>query len=345
MCEWGVDNPATWAPQVGNSWRTTGDISSNWDSMTNNLDFNDVWASYAAPEGWNDPDMLEVGNEGLSIDEQIAHFSLWALVKAPLLIGCDLTKISNETISILSAPEVIEVSQDPLGVQGKRIQNPFRRYKYFGPGDPDVAVVVAECGNAGYLQQWKLFPDKTIRNENGKCLTVHNCQDWPGARVEAVSCTNDLPSQPCNSTNQLWNFTKNSTLESQMDQSMCLDVYAKTGPLIDVWKCNGGLNQNWTFNADGTLRSQGQCLSIDLSYPFQVWFAPLLNGSVAVVMLNRSPGVAIIEVTWSEIGLHTYTTCQVTNLWTREDYGLFEGTFSASMASHASVMVMIVPSY
>jgi len=126
---------------------------------------------------------------------------------------------------------------------------------------------------------------------------------------------------------------------------MCLDVYAKKGPLIDIWPCNGGLNQNWTFNADGTLRSEGMCLSVDVSYPFQVWFAPMFNGSVTVVILNRSPGVAIIEVTWLEIGLHDYTTCQVTDLWLRQDYGLFEGQYSATLASHTSVMLLIVPSY
>jgi len=121
MCEWGVDNPATWARSVGNSWRTTGDIRDEFSSMVSNLDQNDEWAKYAAPGGWNDPDMLEVGNGGMNTTAYISHFSLWALVKAPLLIGCDLSSITDETLEILTNAEVIAVNQDPLGVQGSKV--------------------------------------------------------------------------------------------------------------------------------------------------------------------------------------------------------------------------------
>jgi alpha-galactosidase len=60
MCEWGVDNPALWAPKVGNSWRTTGDISDNYASMIGNIDWNNIWAKFAGPGGWNDPDMVRI---------------------------------------------------------------------------------------------------------------------------------------------------------------------------------------------------------------------------------------------------------------------------------------------
>jgi len=116
-----VDNPATWAPQVGNSWRTTGDISDNWLSMLNNLDANALWSSYAAPGGWNDPDMLEVGNGGMTYTEYVSHFSLWCLVKSPLLIGCDVRDIDADTLQILTNKEVIEISQDILGEQGRKV--------------------------------------------------------------------------------------------------------------------------------------------------------------------------------------------------------------------------------
>ncbi|XP_044384471.1 alpha-galactosidase-like [Triticum aestivum] len=82
ICEWGIENPATWARGMGgNSWRTTADIADNWDSMTSRADQNDRWASYAGPGGWNDPDMLEVGNGGMSEAEYRSHFSIWALAK------------------------------------------------------------------------------------------------------------------------------------------------------------------------------------------------------------------------------------------------------------------------
>ncbi|CAK9215657.1 unnamed protein product [Sphagnum troendelagicum] len=121
MCEWGVEDPATWAPGVGNSWRTTGDIWDSWNSMVEIADLNDQWAEYAGPGGWNDPDMLEVGNGGMTMEEYRSHFSVWALMKAPLLIGCDVRDVSSEMIALLSNREVIAINQDELGVQGRKV--------------------------------------------------------------------------------------------------------------------------------------------------------------------------------------------------------------------------------
>ncbi|KAG6537743.1 hypothetical protein ZIOFF_002839 [Zingiber officinale] len=114
LCEWGVEDPATWAGSIAHSWRTTGDIFDSWDSMTSIADQNDKWASYAGPDGWNDPDMLEVGNGGMTREEYVSHFSIWALMKAPLLIGCDVRSITKDTLEILSNSEVIAVNQGPL---------------------------------------------------------------------------------------------------------------------------------------------------------------------------------------------------------------------------------------
>ncbi|XP_057787728.1 alpha-galactosidase-like isoform X3 [Salvia miltiorrhiza] len=122
MCEWGQEDPATWAKSIGNSWRTTGDIQDNWNSMTSLADQNDRWAAYAGPGGWNDPDMLEVGNGGMSNQEYRSHFSIWALIKAPLLIGCDIRSMDKATLEILSNKEVIAVNQDKLGIQGKKLK-------------------------------------------------------------------------------------------------------------------------------------------------------------------------------------------------------------------------------
>ena len=121
MCEWGVNNPAEWARLTGNSWRTTGDIFDSWGSFVDLLDKNEPLWRRAGPGGWNDPDMLEVGNGGMWTEEYVAHFSLWALMKAPLLIGCDLTTASEETLNILKNTEIIAINQDPLGVQGHRV--------------------------------------------------------------------------------------------------------------------------------------------------------------------------------------------------------------------------------
>jgi len=122
MCEWGVEKPAQWARSIGgNSWRTTGDINDSWNSMILNVIYNDADAELAGPGGWNDPDMLEVGNGGMNDDEYRVHFSLWCLVKSPLLIGCDLSAATQTTLSILGNYEAIAVNQDPLGKQGKLV--------------------------------------------------------------------------------------------------------------------------------------------------------------------------------------------------------------------------------
>ena len=120
ICEWGVNNPATWAPAVGNSWRTTQDISDSWVSMISRADLNNDWYNYSGPYGWNDPDMLEVGNGGMTTTEYETHFSLWCLMKAPLLIGTNVENMTSDTLRILRNSEVIAVNQDPLGVQGYR---------------------------------------------------------------------------------------------------------------------------------------------------------------------------------------------------------------------------------
>ncbi|KAK7314826.1 hypothetical protein VNO77_33354 [Canavalia gladiata] len=143
LCEWGSEDPATWAKSVGNSWRTTGDIEDKWDSMTSRADQNDKWASYAGPGGWNDPDMLEVGNGGMTTEEYRAHFSIWALAKAPLLIGCDIRAMDATTKELLSNTEVIAVNQDKLGVQGKKVKSNNDLEVWAGPlSNNKVAVIL-----------------------------------------------------------------------------------------------------------------------------------------------------------------------------------------------------------
>ncbi|WTP20352.1 NPCBM/NEW2 domain-containing protein [Streptomyces sp. NBC_00203] len=118
ICEWGENQPWNWASQYGNSWRTTGDISDSWSSMIGIAHQNQPLAPYAKPGGWNDPDMLEVGNGGMTDTEYRTHFSLWAQMAAPLLIGSDLRNVSSATLDILRNSDVIAVDQDTLGRQG-----------------------------------------------------------------------------------------------------------------------------------------------------------------------------------------------------------------------------------
>lgn len=130
LCEWGQNKPWLWAANVGHLWRTTGDISAqfegmkkmgNWsaNSVMKILDLQDGLRQYAGPGHWNDPDMMEVGN-GLTESENRAHFTMWCMLAAPLIAGNDLRKMDASTKDILSNKEVIAVNQDSLGVQGFR---------------------------------------------------------------------------------------------------------------------------------------------------------------------------------------------------------------------------------
>ena len=130
ICEWGTSKPWLWAGSVGNLWRTTGDIQDCWDckrdwggmGVVHILDLQDGLESYAGPGRWNDPDMLEVGNGGMTITEYRSHFSLWSILAAPLMAGNDLRSMSREVAEILTNREVIAVNQDPLGMQGRRVK-------------------------------------------------------------------------------------------------------------------------------------------------------------------------------------------------------------------------------
>jgi alpha-galactosidase len=151
ICEWGTSKPWLWAKDVGNLWRTTGDIQDCWDckrdwggmGVVHVLDLQDGLESYAGPGHWNDPDMLEVGNQGMTITEYRAHFSLWCILAAPLMAGNDLRNMTSEVKEILTNREVIAVDQDSLGMQGRRV----KRY-----GDREVwAKQLADGGRAVVL--------------------------------------------------------------------------------------------------------------------------------------------------------------------------------------------------
>jgi alpha-galactosidase len=134
ICEWGNSKPWLWAKDIGNLWRTTGDIKDRWSGrekwadgsccsygVMEILDQQAGLETYAGPGHWNDPDMLEVGNGGMSLSEYRAHFSLWAILAAPLIAGNDIRSMTPEIHDILTNKDVIAVDQDVLGSQGRRV--------------------------------------------------------------------------------------------------------------------------------------------------------------------------------------------------------------------------------
>ncbi len=129
ICEWGFNRPWHWGKQAGNLWRTTLDIAANWASIISIYEQNVRLAKHAGPGGWNDPDMLEVGNGNLTMDENRAHFTVWCMMAAPLILGNDIrtfldengnARTDNEVLKILTNKELIAIDQDELGVQCRR---------------------------------------------------------------------------------------------------------------------------------------------------------------------------------------------------------------------------------
>jgi len=215
MCEWGTAKPWLWGKGIGNLWRTTGDIGDKWSAkitwpgggccqygMLEILDMQVGLDAFAGPGHWNDPDMLEVGNGGMTTAEYRAHFSFWALLAAPLIAGNDVRSMTPEIKEILTNAEVIAVNQDKLGREGRRVRK---------DGDSEV------------------------------------------------------------------------------------------------------------------------------------WVKSLADGSRAVILLNRGQADADISVNWDEIGYPNHIPAKVRDLWAHKELGAFTGSFKAKVASHAVVMVKILP--
>lgn len=131
ICEWGINKPWKWGATAGNLWRTTPDIRPEWLSIIGIYEATVRLYEYAGPGNWNDPDMLEVGNGNLTDSENEAHFSLWCMLAAPLILGNDLRKfikedgcvdVNNKVLKVISNKKAIAINQDKLGIQCRRIK-------------------------------------------------------------------------------------------------------------------------------------------------------------------------------------------------------------------------------
>lgn len=131
ICEWGTNKPWKWGAQAGNLWRTTPDIKPIWGSILGIYEINVKLADYSGVGGWNDPDMLEVGNGNLTVEENKAHFTLWCMLSAPLILGNDIREFidangnvdyDNKILQIVTNRELIAVDQDKKGVQCRRMK-------------------------------------------------------------------------------------------------------------------------------------------------------------------------------------------------------------------------------
>ncbi|MBN2068277.1 MAG: glycoside hydrolase family 27 protein [Opitutales bacterium] len=161
LCEWGDTKPWEWAQDVGHLWRTTGDITDCFDcqgeydmGLKYVLGLQVGLQQYAGPDHWNDPDMLEVGNPGLTLTESRAHFSLWCMLAAPLMAGNDLTEMTPEVLEILTNREAIAIDQDALGKQAYQyMAHPNKQIWIKELSDGDWAICYFNDGKDAYTQR------------------------------------------------------------------------------------------------------------------------------------------------------------------------------------------------
>ena len=339
ICQWGQEEIPTWGKEFGNSWRTTLDITDTWISMINIIDQNDKWYKYAGPGGWNDPDMLEVGNGGMSTIEYRTHFSLWAISKAPLLIGCDITNMTKETFAILSNKEVIEINQDKLGEQGHKIKVTNVTQNNIEEKISESFLELVEC-NDKIQQKWYLREDGSISNNNEDfCIEVKTGLK-KGDQIYSLKCK-DIPGQK-------WTYSKeDKTIKSKL-HNKCLDLFDKNNiynldqPLLGTSNCEENDILKWEYDEKTkTIKSEGKCLSTKPD-PDQteVWAGKLYDGNWTVLLLNRASFSAEVEIKWSEISSNI-TNPLVRDLWKHKDLGEFNESYKVSLSSHESQLLKI----
>lgn len=211
MCNWGVGEPWEWARGIAHLWRTTPDIQDRFSSPEGSprdvvaiVRHNLALAPYAGPGGFNDPDMLEVGNGGLGPREEWSHFALWCMMAAPLLVGCDVRRVPDETVALLTEPDLLAIDQDPLGRQARVVAESADAIvclkdladgvavAVFNPGDAEATVrldwssllsterpiVARECGPG---------TERVVSGVESVTVAAHDTLVWRCWRPDAVA--------------------------------------------------------------------------------------------------------------------------------------------------------------
>lgn len=265
ICNWGNDNVIAWGAATGNSWRTTGDIEGNWNSVMGILDSQPRYAGASRPGAWNDPDMLEVGH-GLTDTESRAHFSLWALLNAPLLAGNDLRTMTAATRAILTNTEVIAVNQDWGGRQGNRIVDNGNTEVWTKPmANGSVAVVLLNRGSstATVSTTASQIGLGSANSYSVRDLWAHTTGTSSGtisASVPAHGAAMYIVSGGVGNPSPAFSLRGDGS-------NRCLDITGASqanGALAEIWDCNGQPNQRFTPTTAGELRLYGNTKCLDV---------------------------------------------------------------------------------
>ena len=344
ICQWGEEEIPKWGKDVGNSWRTTEDIVDVWRVMISNIDKNSQWYEYAGPGGWNDPDMLEVGNGGMTTVEYRTHFSLWAISKAPLIIGCDVTNMTQDTWDILSNKEVIAINQDKLGQQARKIKitNVTSNDVFYSKLEESY-LNIEDC-NGSNEQKWFIKEDGSISNNNEDLCMELKTGLKRGDQIFTQKCQKNLKfNNSSEAKSQKWIYSSEEKTIISENNKKCLDLFNSESDRIGAHECDGSESQRWEYDTEEhTFKSNGQCLSTAPKIEqTEVWAGNLSDGYYVVLLFNKASFENTVEVTWEEIGLN-WTKATVRDLWAQKDLGTIEKKYSIKLQKHESQLLKII---
>ena len=312
-------------------------------------------------------DILEVGNGALTDAENVAHFSLWALMKSPLLVGCDLTQPACiSTLPIYLNPEVLAMSQDPLGAPARRVDSsgdagaPHGKAGICGREELPQNTVIAPCDAASPLQAWHLLANGTLLlPATGECLQLDSgqggccSQAWPVWHNNVASGLCNDPASCCAAKQQLWTLPAGGSgpVVNQASQQ-CLTVHAAGMRNVGAL----GPFQSWRFDAaSGHLVSSAAPPGATSRYCLartpdvrggatEVFAGPLFNGDVAVLLWNRNlPAGANITASFETLGLPAGGSAKVRDAWARADRGVATGSVTAFADVHGVAVLRLTP--
>jgi len=229
------------------------------------------------------------------------------------------------TFQILTAPEVIAVSQDPLGIQGKKLSS-LRSQQFSSP------IFMKPCQQRGFGQQWKYVPDdQTIRSPEGYCL------EQDENKINANLCKVGLMSQK-------W-IVKSGRISPVQNNNLCVSQKEETGFGVIQTTLNSCTDKTPSLFTDNLRTKNNLCITTLDGGDLEVWGGPV-NGtetSYAIILLNRNDKqVNTVTANWADIGIPPSQSCNVRDLWGRNDLGTFSGSFSADVPAHGVMMVKIV---
>ena len=357
-----------WMDHLANAWRTSGDAQSTFASVLGNLDATEPLWPLAGPDGpigghWNDADLLEVGNVGLSIDEMRTQVSLWSIINSPLLMSNDLRTLTrdNATLALLTNAGILSLNQDPLGYAGRRVASAAPPAP-----TPSGAITVEPCDATAKSQTWVHDGSSghIVHVPTGRALTIVNCTSVPigqghGATL-ALLPSGGRSQGACAGRNQMWQLRSNGTVTSAMDGS-CLDVWHDRNPVqshacvaphgavpqSELWhvrdRPSGGVEFRWGAQMDHCLQAAEKLAVTKAAAAPSVYEKQLSNGDVALLLLNRGVEATNVTVDLAAVKGLGGGGAALQDVWSGQPSGMVRGLLTRVVRGHGAVVLRAKP--